>query len=154
MNTDFEDFDPANDLLEYNITSLLPFQGEGHFIVRSLFYTADSNIQVGNVWVKYIVESSQISSSNLRVFSETGGSCYDVDVLDNQLDKVVSWRLTTENLATVDSTTSADFASHQNYEEFVNLIASVNITRIKTQLFVSGDVTGDEAMVDYRILKS
>ena len=150
---DYVDFNPATSLLEYRFTSMQPLQGTGNFYAVSRLYTADSSSRVGHVYVNYFVVDDAITDSSFVNFhTTTGGNCDDTTVLQGDLADLVTWDMTSERVATINGTATADFTSCENYQEWVDLIESGSVTRIRTKYHVAaGDVTGEEVKIEYRV---
>ena len=150
--TGYEDFNASTSLLEHRFSSMQPLQGSGSFWAISRLFTADSDSKVGVVDVFYDVADNKITgSSYVMLWTTTGGGCKDYTVLQGQLAALVTLNLTTEHVATINGTATADFTSCGNYQAWAELIESGNVTRIKSKYGVTGNVTGDEVKIEYRI---
>ena len=62
------------------------------------------------------------------------GVCYDYSVLQGQLADLVTVNMTSAHVFTINSAAEADFTSCSIYQDWVNLVNSGTVTRIKMQL--------------------
>ena len=92
-------------------------------------------------------------NSNVGLYTRTGLYCRDYTVLQGQLAALVTWDLTSEHVATVGGTAAADFMSCGGYEDWVELMETGSVARMRLIGHALEDVTGEEVKFEYRVKK-
>ena len=94
-------------------------------------YTAGSTSWAGYVHVYYRWSYGEVITSGVTLVVRRGGACYDFSVLQKQLADLVTVDMTSAHFVTINSAAEADHTSCRYYQDWVNLVKSGTVTRIK-----------------------
>ena len=149
--TDFIPFNPATTLVEWRYTEQQA-PADGAYYTTCNLYTTGSTSWAGNVQVYYSWTSGKVTDSWVRLYVVGGGGgyCYDTSVLQGQLADLVTVNMTSAHIVTINSTAEVDFTSCSGYQDWVNLVNSGNVTRIKMYLGC-GSPACEAVSTEYRL---
>jgi len=127
--TDYIPFNPATTLLELRLTEQATADVE--YNIACNLYSAGSTSRAGYVEVYYYWQSGKLEHSMVSLDVEGVGNCDDYSVLQNQLADLVTVNMTSAHVFTINSAAEADFTSCIYYQDWVNLVNSGTVTRMK-----------------------